>query len=206
VRAVLKLPFSKDANSQPCAHTLTLDPEAKKSLHRFEARVEPQLSEFGELGGMTDWGGKIVGAVARIAGLLHMAEYADTECPWVAPVSSATMEGAIRIGKYLIPHAKAAFAQMRADEAVENAKKILGWIRHEDRVCFTRRDLHQAMRSTFKWADDLEPPLALLVSKEFIRMRPEDSNAGPGRPQSPTFDVNPLWISHQSESSPEAAQ
>jgi Protein of unknown function (DUF3987) len=54
---------------------------------------------------MTDWGGKVVGAVARMTGLLHMAEHAGAEAPWDIPVSEVTVEGAIRIGMYLIEHA-----------------------------------------------------------------------------------------------------
>jgi hypothetical protein len=77
---------------EPIPHVLTLDSAARHRLQEFEAWVEPQLSEFGDLGRMTDWGGKLVGAVARITGLLHMAEHAATEAPWDIPVSEATVE------------------------------------------------------------------------------------------------------------------
>jgi hypothetical protein len=76
VLALLHLPFAKDHNGDPCPHTLSLDAGAGARLRRYEAWVEPQLSEFGELGRMADWGGKIVGAVVRIAGLLHMTDLA----------------------------------------------------------------------------------------------------------------------------------
>jgi Protein of unknown function (DUF3987) len=193
VLALLHLPFRCAANADPCAHVLTLAPDARERLRSFEAWIEPQLSEFGNLGGMTDWGGKLVGAVGRIAGLLHMAEFAGTDAPWNEPISLPTVEGAIWIGKYLIPHAKAAFAEMGADEAVEKAKVILRCIRHKEFDHFTRRDLHQILRSTFKRATDLDSPLALLTSQEFIRLRLEISNDGAGRPPSPTYDVNPVW-------------
>src|ERR1035438_8437255 len=89
------------------------------------AWLEPQLSEFGELGRMTDWGGKIVGATVRIAGLLHMADLAGADSPWTLPIPLATIERAISLAMYLIPHAKAAFAEMGADEIIEKAKAIL---------------------------------------------------------------------------------
>jgi hypothetical protein len=79
---------------------------------------------------MTDWGGKIVGAVVRIAGLLHMTDLAGAGDAWKSPISEATVERAIVIGLYLIPHAKAAFAEMGADENIEKAKVILRWIEH----------------------------------------------------------------------------
>jgi hypothetical protein len=199
VLALLQLPFQRDANDEPCAHLLTLEVAAQKRLRDFEAWIEPQLSEFGDLGRMTDWGGKLVGAVGRIAALLHMAEFAGTDAPWSEMISLAAVEAAIRIGKYLIPHAKAAFAEMGADEAVENAKIILRWVSHTQLDCFTRRDLHQALRATFRKAVDLDAPLALLASHDFIRLRPDGSDDGPGRPPSPTYDVNPMWVSRNFE-------
>ena len=36
----------------------------------------------------------------------------------------------------------------------------------------------------------LEPALAVLIAHEYLR-RPEALRAGPGRPRSPTYEVNP---------------
>jgi len=93
-------------------------------------------------------------------------------------------------------HAKAAFAEMGADPIVEHAKRILRLIDQKKVVFFTRRDLHQAMRSAFRRVSELDQPLAVLVDHGFIRARYEIST-GPGRPLSPTYDVNPLWASRQ---------
>jgi replicative DNA helicase len=67
--------------------------------------VEPQLAPYGELSHVSDWGGKLVGAVARIAGLLHMALHYNAE-PWESVIALETVEHAIQIGYYLIPHAR----------------------------------------------------------------------------------------------------
>jgi hypothetical protein len=178
---------------EPIPHVLTLDSAAWQRLQEFEAWVEPQLSEFGDLGRMTDWGGKLAGAVARITGLLHMAEHAATEAPWDIPVSEATVECAVIVGKYLIDHAKAAFAEMGADAVVASAKAILRWIEHKGLTSFTRRDLHQGMRGSFKRVLEIDAPLAVLSERGFIRRRPDSPASGSGRPESPTFDVNPRW-------------
>lgn len=193
VLALLHLPFAKDHNGDPCPHTLSLDAGAAARLRRYEAWVEPQLSEFGELGRMTDWGGKIVGAVVRIAGLLHMTDLAGAGDAWKVPISEATIECAIAIGLYLIPHAKAAFAEMGTDENIGNAKSILRWIEHKDLQSFTRRDVHQGTRGTFKRAADVDAPLAVLVARGFVRQRKETSANGSGRHPSPTYEVNPRW-------------
>ena len=189
----MHIPFAKDQNGDFCSHMLTLDAGAAERLRHFEAWLEPQLSEFGELGRMTDWGGKIVGAMVRIAGLLHMADLAGADSPWTLPIPEATIERAISLAMYLIPHAKAAFAEMGADENIEKAKAILRWIEHNGLDSFTKRDVHQGTRGTFKRATDLDAPLAVLLERGFIRQREEASTGGPGRHPSPTYEVNPRW-------------
>jgi replicative DNA helicase len=194
VLRLLNLPFDKDQNGDPCPHTLTLEIAARGRLQQLEAWLEPQLSEFGELGRMQDWAGKLVGAVARIAGLLHMAELVGTNEPWEMPISEATVEHAIGLGTYFIPHAKAAFAEMGADEIVEKAKVVLRWIAHQCLDSFTKRDVHQGTRGTFKRAAEVDAPISVLVERGFIRRRKEASTGASGRPSSPTFEVNPKWV------------
>ena len=192
LRSILSLPFKQtDQGAGP--YLLRIDTPGQEILQKFSAWIEPQLHEFGELGRMTDWGGKIVGAVVRIAGILHMAEYGETGFPWDFAVSADTIERAIRIGRYLIPHAKAAFAEMGADEAVAKAKAILRWIEHERLDSFSRRDVHQGMRGMFKRAAETEPPLAILLERCFIRRQPEAGTGAAGRPASPRYEVNPRW-------------
>jgi replicative DNA helicase len=197
VIGLLNLPLRKDESGDADPHVLNLDPDAQTSLGRFDAWVEPQLSEFGGLGGVTDWAGKLVGAVGRIAGILHMADLAGVFAPWEIPIPPETIDRAIYIGRYLLPHATAAFAEMGTDAVVEQAKSILRWMQHGRLDSFTRRDLHQALRGKFKRAAELDRPVALLIAQGFIRPRSEAPHAGAGRP-SLAYDVNPLWTSQNS--------
>src|SRR5262249_34834790 len=146
----------KDEIGEAEPHVLSLDPDARTILDRFATWLEPQLAEFGDLGSITDWAGKLVGAIGRVAGNLHMADLAGISAPWEIPIPPETVERAIRIGRYLIPHAKAAFAEMGADAVVEQAKSILRWIEHERLVGFTKRGLHQALRGRFKRVEELD--------------------------------------------------
>ena len=196
VLALLHLPQCLGEDSQADRKVLTFEPDAQEALQQFEQWVEPRLGEFGELGRMTDWAGKLVGAVGRLAAILHMARFAGSTAPWEIPISGETLESAIRIGRYLIPHAKAAFAEMGADPVIERAKGILRWIEHRMLISFSCRDLHQGMRGTFKRVAELAAPLSLLVDHGFIRLREEPGSSGPGRKTSPTYDVNPRasWL------------
>jgi replicative DNA helicase len=194
VLTLLNLPLNKDADGEVCPWVLMLTANALDALQKFENWIEPQLAEFGALGGMSDWGGKIVGAVARIAGLLHMAAMTGETAPWKTPIPETTINRAIQIGKYLIPHARAAFAEMGADPVVEHAKKILCWIEHGGFSSFTRRDAQQALRSTFRRPEEMDAPLKILAEHAFIYQQPSHVT-GPGRKPSPMFEVNPYWNS-----------
>jgi len=169
---------------------IRLSAEARQ-LHRdFMRGLEPRLGPEGDLGMFTDWAGKLAGAVGRVASLLHFAT--------VGPgglnqrISAETMESALAIGRYLIAHAQAAFAEMGADPETEGAKRILAWLKRTGIPVFTKRDAHNALRSTFPKATELDGPLAALQDRGFIRRRPEPEQPGPGRKPSPIYEVHPL--------------
>ena len=202
VLSLLNLRVRTDGEGQPQPHVLHLDLDARDCLEEFELWLEPQLAEFGELGTITDWAGKLVGAVGRIAGNLHMAAFAGEHAPWEFPIPGTTFEHAITIGKYLIVHARAAFAEMGADKVQGQATKVLRWIAHNQVHRFTRftkRDVHQGLKGTFTCAADVDAPLALLETHCFIRKQPEPDRVGAGRAPSPTYDVNPLRASQNTQ-------
>lgn len=101
------------------------------------------------------------------------------------------MSCAITIGRYLIPHARAAFAEMGADAQIENAKRLLRWIERTEQRGFTKREAHQANRGRFKKVTDIEPALELLEAHGYIRARSDATDRRPGRKASQVFDVNP---------------
>jgi hypothetical protein len=127
-------------------------------------------------------------------GIKGVTDLVDRDAPWDVPIPAETIERAIRVARYLIPHAIAAFAEMGADEVMEKAKSIARWIAHEKLESFSKRDVHQSARSTFRRASDVEAPLAVLVERSFIRKREENATSGAGRPASPIYDVNPKWL------------
>src|SRR5262249_45296103 len=77
---------------------------------------------------------------------------------------------------------------------VENAKRILRWIDHDRATSFTKRDIHQGKKGTFKRVEELDGPLSLLETHGYVRKMSEPERVGPGRKPSPIYEVNPLWI------------
>ena len=191
LRALLALPTATDEQGQPVAHRLRLASDAHRRLIAFETRVEPQLGAMGEMGAIPDWGAKLAGAVVRIAGLLHMARYhADAE-PWLRPITEPTVQAAIRIGEYLIPHARASFIEMGSDETIEDAKHLLAWLERAGVDRFTQREAHYANRGRFKDAEQVAAALSKLEAHGYVRECEAEERPGRGRKPGPTYEVNP---------------
>jgi hypothetical protein len=167
----------------PDARTLIID-----HARTTEARLHPERGDLGHIG---DWAGKYIGAVARLAGLIHLAH--DPEGAWRLPITADTMAAAIRLGTYFTAHALAVFDHMGADPDVGSARLVLSWLERARPERFTLRDAFRAMpRSRVRKAIDLAPALEVLETYGWIREepRPPTSRKG-GRPPSPAYQVNP---------------
>ncbi|MGH3487879.1 MAG: YfjI family protein [Actinopolymorphaceae bacterium] len=168
---------------------LTLTPAAADLVLALEAETEPRLATGAEWGHLRDWYGKWVGAIARLAGLLHLAEHTDRT--WGHAIAERTWQAAETIGRYYADHALAAFDYMGADPTTENARALLGWIERTRPRSFTVRDAFRANRTHFAKVPDLEPALDLLESHGHVRAAPRPDERRPGRQPSPTYYTHP---------------
>ena len=194
IEALLELSSGGDSREDPEPRKLQLSRTAREILRNFEGWLEPKLGPEGTLASMTDWAGKLIGAVARIAGLLHMAEHAHEQDPWDIAIQRGTLKRAIEIGHYLIAHAQAAYAEMGADPEVEAARGLLAWIITRGKSTFTLRELFQGTKGRFKKVAALRPALTILIEHGHIRQQVPPAHPGPGRKPSEAFTVNPyLW-------------
>jgi replicative DNA helicase len=176
-------------------HYLKPDPEAAHALDDFLAWVEPQLGPHGELAAVRDWGGKLAGAVVRIAALLHLAERPTDPAAWKAQIPTDTVARAVRVGRYLIPHAQAAYDLMGLDTDTGNARVLLDWVLAKRKDRFTKREAHQANKGHFKTVAELEPVLQLLEERGYIRREVWERPKGQrGQPPSPVYVVNPAAL------------
>ena len=187
IKSVLKIPDS----SKDQEHAIFLSDEATEVFQRFRGRVEVQLRPGADLYEIQDWRNKFVGAVARIAGILHLLIHHADARPWELKVERSTIEAAICVGGYFASHAHVAFGLMGADPRVENARRLWATIRHHDHTTFSQRDLWQRVRRSYS-VDELGDVLGILVKMGYLRQVSTARRAGRGRPASPTFEVNPL--------------
>jgi hypothetical protein len=171
--------------------SLRLAPSTRTHFEAWETEVESMLGDEGCLETMRDWGGKLAGATLRLAGVLHCVVYGPS-----GEIDGETLTSAIEIGRYLIPHADAVLNLMQAQDGSgdEDARYVLRWIRRHGRREFTKSEAQHHGKRRFPKADDIDPALAELTRRGYIRPRAAETT-GPGRRPSPAFLTNPAVFS-----------
>jgi replicative DNA helicase len=181
------LTLSLDALTEP--RTLTFTPDASRAVTGLLGAIEPRFRPGADLAHMTDWGGKLAGATIRIAGLLHLAQHARDG--WDTPITTKTLDAATQIADYYTQHAKAAYDTIGADPATADARAILDWARNTRACRFAARDILPSLRQRFAKVTDLNPALAILESRGWIRRLPAPPQQGRGRPAAPAWETHP---------------
>jgi putative DNA primase/helicase len=166
---------------------LQLSADAAALLRDWETEIEAMLGDGGQMEIMRDWGAKLAGATLRLAAVLHCVEHGPA-----GQIEGRTIAAAVEIAHYLVPHAEAVLNMMSASEdtADNDARYVLRWIDRHGCRNFTRSEAQHHGKRRFPKADDIDPALDQLTKRGYIRLRPVETT-GPGRPPSPTFDVNP---------------
>ena len=168
---------------------LKIDGEAWEVWRKYADAIESELQPDGVLRAISDWGGKLSGAVARIAALLHMAG-SNTTSDQIEP---ATVAGAWGIGLYFRAHALSAFALMDGDPRLVLARRLLAWIRRNQCARFTLAKAFDSLHNGegVATSEDLLPAIAVLTDRNAVRELPQQPRTGPGRPPLPSYEVNP---------------
>jgi hypothetical protein len=152
----------------------------------FQMFVEHQMAEGGGLHEILDWGSKLPGAVARLAGGIHCSLYAGRSLP--GEIERDVADIAIAMGGLLTSNAVAAFRIMQKSEKIEHAEKLLGWIRRNDKPEFHLRDMFRAHQSRFGEMAAMAPAVGLLQDHGYIRQKEREKKTG--RPAD-AFEVSP---------------
>ncbi len=154
-------------------------------------KVELEMREGNSLSSIKDWGSKFAGTVARIAGLLHIAEYGTAG--FKKSISSKTVLYATIIGDYFKEHALKVFDIIGEDPAIFAAGKILEYIQVIKPKTFKVRDVirHKNALSNNR---EVETGLQVLIERGYIRKIVKTSTNEKGRPESPEYEINPILL------------
>lgn len=148
--------------------TLALTTPAKEALLDYAEQVERWLLPDAELGSVRatrEWGSKLVGAVARIAGCLHASEGMQAVD---RPISADTMQNAIRLGNYFKAHAVAAMAPTDAGRA-SITRYVLEKLIEHDMYDFKVRDLQRKVQKKLPSAAAVRGVLEDLANLGWVR-------------------------------------
>ncbi|MET7603934.1 YfjI family protein [Streptomyces avermitilis] len=170
---------------------IQLRPEADAALIAYQDRIETNLKpRGGHLSHISNWAGKLAGATARMAALLHLAEHLGEG--YAHPVPEATMRAAIELGEYYTAHALAVFDVMGADPVLSRARSVLEALKENRWEDVSRRDVFTVLsRSEVPTVTDLEPALALLEDHGYLRSYQPERTGKRGRPSAPRMQVHP---------------
>ncbi len=184
---------------------LHLSSEASQLLLEFRKRVETELRPDGKFSDHAAWGGKLAGAVVRIAGVLHGIGHPNTVD---AGIDAETMQAALAWAPYLESHERHVAWLAGDNGATTVAERILGWVERHHLTEFTHNQAYNAVRgSRVQKSKDLDAPLALLEELGCIRAKTTTTQPrGPGRPSSRLYEVNPWLHDPDHETAPQYTQ
>ena len=173
---------------------ITFSKEADLLIEKFSNELEPRLK--GDLSDISDWAGKLVGNICRIAGLICRSSTHRTtdflKVPDPLVVSKEQMESAIKIGEYFIEHAKSIFMIMsNSSEVKDNCKKVVEFLKRKGKSEFNRRDLMRQFK-TLENADAAQLVINRLIDYGYIAEKNTFASVKGGRPALPVYIVNPL--------------
>ena len=168
------------------ASKLILSDQAIEIISDYFSEHEAFLAGEGQI--ISDWGAKYIGAVLRIAGLLHVAE----EGEYASEIPGEIMRKAIEIGKYFLAHSAYAYSMMGSDLSIKKAQFVLGRIKREKITSVKRWELAKLCRGKyFKNSESIQPTLELLESYGYIRIDNAEDVQRPGRKSDTMIVVNP---------------
>lgn len=125
---------------------LPLEPEALQRLRELLPRIGRMKQETE--GDEAAWIGKGAGTIMRLAGLLHLMRWTDSETPKMPVVPDGIDVGAIDAAwelwsGYYLPHAQRVFAQAGHDGGDRLVRRAARWLRRSRSMMISREDIRR---------------------------------------------------------------
>ncbi len=173
---------------------LTFTPEAQECWLDYAQKIENSLSSNGELCNLAEWGSKLAGTCARIAGLIQLV--ITGRSTQLVEVEAATR--AIALCEKLTGHAKAAFQLLGADEIENDAHYLMRWIKENKLYEFNRSYAQKSLEGRFRKVNKLK--LAAQRLHEWHVLSVEKKRDNKNARSSPYYMVNPALFDHSMNS------
>ncbi|OBG69243.1 hypothetical protein A9X05_05260 [Mycobacterium sp. E3298] len=176
---------------------LQLTAGARETILTIAENVEVELRDEGPLAHLKDWGNKYTGLIARLTGMLHLADL-GAEKGHRQPIDVSTVLAAANLGGYFKACAIAAFAEMQADPGLADAVYVLARVealtirQRQDAVAqpdvISERDLFRALsRTRFPKREAMMPAVERLVDHGYLLPIQQKKPEGGGRPPSKKY-------------------
>lgn len=182
--------FAADAGE---TRYVRFDDRASRAAENLMEVVEPGLQPDAGTSALHGWRAKYAGQVARLAGLLAIADVAGSDQGLEATptVDGETFARAVRIGEYFERHAEVLFGEA-VDPGCLRAAAIARWAARRPGGSFSERDALRAGAGGVRTAEELRPALDELIRRGYIRSRPEPGREGKtGRRPGQVYELRP---------------
>jgi hypothetical protein len=183
-----RIPWRMDGERR-VSHILTLDGSAWRLWKSFQRDVENLMREGQALEHLRDWGGKLPGAAARLAGLLHAADFASCLLD-NREIKDDAMGRAITLARFYLQTALVVFDVMGAAPGAVAARALWKGIEQARKPTFKARDAWMPLRGRWPTVDAIEPGFLTLLDHNYLAEMPNPDAGKRGRP-SRMFRVNP---------------
>ena len=205
VNALINLQMCSEANGQLRPYYVRFSEEGRVAWKALTDHHAAEVNAEGFPNHLRDVWSKMRGYCARLALVLSCLRLASR------PVSSSLLDGvpasgddviaqdvygASRLVDYLKGHARKVYAILDADPRVADARRVLRCLAENPDLLessFTRRDIYQHLRKTFRTPESLDQPLTVLAEHRFLRAIPPARNNGRPGLVPDRYEVNPLW-------------
>lgn len=188
VTELLELP-PRSENDRPAPYVLRLDSAAYRIWKDYQRHIEELMRPHGRLDGLSDLGGKLPGQAARIAGLLHCAEYAGDIVNSLI-IRTDTMERAVSIASVCMEHALYALGVLGVDDSLDIARRLWKEVEKLDGDALSERDIWHPTRGKYPSIASVAVGFDVLVDRGWL-IEDQPHRHGPGRPPKRKFRVNP---------------
>ena len=156
ISEILHTPYNTgNAKNELQPNRVELDGDAKQIWQVFHNKVEDELSEFGQLASIRGLGNKAPEHAFRLGSVL-----AGFEAP---EISSGYIRNSTILTQYYLNEALRLFNSGIADPLLQEANKLLEWLRVKDKTIVTLPEIYQCGPNSIRDAKKARQLIAILV-------------------------------------------